>query len=160
MTGPRRSNASPRKPSPTDASEIVEGVFVGGWNDAGSFVGARFCVLDDRPEELSRLPGTEHLPIYDPATGAPRVENLDRIVEMAHRARQNGTPVLLFCGHGARRGSLAGAWYLHRYGHLTLDQAFDRVAAVRPQIERPEEWMRGWKQLIEDAPRKGRTGGR
>lgn len=160
MTTTRPSNARPTKKPKSTASEIAEGVFVGGWKDAASFVGGRFCVLDERPEELDRMPGTEHLPIYDAATDEPRVENLDRIVEMAHRAREQGTPVLLFCGHGVRRGSLAGAWYLHRYGHLTIDQAFDWVASVRPQIERPQEWMGGWKRLLEPSAAKRRNGGR
>ncbi|MFY9716908.1 MAG: hypothetical protein WAK40_03105 [Thermoplasmata archaeon] len=160
MTTSRRSTGGAPKSSPSNASEIADGVFVGGWTDAASFVGARFCVLDERPAELDRMSGTEHLPIYDVATGAPRVENLDRIVDLAHQAREGGLPVLLFCGHGVRRGSLAGAWYLHRYSRLTLDQAFDRVAAVRPQIQRPEEWMKGWKALLEPARPKKPAGGR
>ncbi|HTP53856.1 MAG TPA: hypothetical protein VML94_02690 [Thermoplasmata archaeon] len=160
MTTSRKSNSGRAKKSSSNPSEIADGVFVGGWKDATSFAGARFCVLDERPEELDEMPGTEHLPIYDGTTDAPKVENLDRITEMAHRAREQGTPVLLFCGHGVRRGSLAGAWYLHRYGNLTLDQAFERVAAVRPQIERPEEWMKGWKVLLEAPPPRRRSNGR
>jgi len=152
MTATRTKAGAKNAGAATTPSEIAPGVFVGGWKDAELFEGARICVLDERPAELDRLPGTRHLPIYDGATEGPIVGNLDRVAELAHDARATGSPVLMFCGHGVRRGSLAGAWYLHRYEKLSLDAAFDKVAEVRPQIERPEEWMKGWKLLL--APSK------
>lgn len=121
------------------ASEIAPGVFVGGWKDAEGFTGARICVLDDAPEET--LPGMAHVPIYDGKTDRALTSNLDKVAELAMAARRRDEPVILFCGHGVRRGSLAGAWYLHRAQRLPLDQAFDKVEAVRPQIERPADWI-------------------
>jgi hypothetical protein len=52
-----------------------------------------------------------------------------------------GRPVLVFCGHGIRRGPLAAAWYLHRSEGLTLAEAYTRIRAVRPQIEEAKEWI-------------------
>lgn len=120
-------------------SEIAPGVFVGGWKDAEAFSGTRICVLDEAPDEL--MPGAVHVAIYDPATDRPIVPNLDRAVQIAESARRNDGPVLFFCGHGVRRGSLAGAWYLHRHDGISLDAAYERVRAKRPQIETASEWM-------------------
>lgn len=140
MTSAKSPKGSRRAPAAkSHASEIAPGVFVGGWNDAAAFAGARICVLDEAPEET--LPGMTHVAIYDGSTDRALPKNLDRVAELALAARRRHEPVILFCGHGIRRGSLAGAWYLHRAEKLPLDQAFDRVAAVRPQIERPADWI-------------------
>ncbi len=129
------ANSKARKPG---ASEIVPGVYVGGWSDSVSFAGTRFCVKDDRPEELR---GATHIPIYDPGRGQALPGNLDRLASAMAEARRKGEPILVFCGHGIRRGPLGVAWYLHRSEGISLDDALDRVAAVRPRIERPSEWI-------------------
>ena len=157
MTAARRSPARAASPRTSPLSEVAPGVFVGGWKEAERFSGARICVLDERPAELDGWPGTEHVPIYDGAKDAPLVENLDRVADWMHRAHATGAPVMVFCGHGVRRGSLGGAWYLHRYAGMTLTEAFDAVAAVRPQIERPEEWI-GHAELLEPSGGGSRRG--
>jgi protein-tyrosine phosphatase len=113
-------------------------VFVGGWNDARRFEGARFCVLDEAPEDL---PAARHIPIYDGSTGGALRANLDRLAREMREARATGRPVLVFCGHGVRRSPLGAAWFLHRSEHLPLDKAFERVRVVRPRIEVPSAWM-------------------
>jgi dual specificity protein phosphatase-like protein len=145
---PKRAAPKSRTHSP---SEVAPGIFVGGWKDAEGFTGAKVCVLDERPEELAELGGATHVPIYDGSKDAPILANLDRVADLMHAAHQEGRPVLVFCGHGVRRGSLGGAWYLHRYERMSLDAAFDRIESVRPQIERPKEWMNGWKALGESS---------
>jgi protein-tyrosine phosphatase len=132
---PRTSTPKQKVPSP---QEIAPGVFVGGWDDAVKFSGKRFCVLDEQPDEMP--PGT-HVPIYDDAKDAPIVPNLDRLVTEMRAARRAGEPVIVFCGHGIRRGPLGAAWYLHRAEKLSLDQAYDRIRAVRPKIETAREWI-------------------
>jgi len=141
---PRTTGKTERHASP---SEISPGIFVGGWKDAERFSGARICVLDERPDELDSMSGATHVPIYDGEKDAPIVANLDKVADLVNAAHRRGEPALVFCGHGVRRGSLGGAWYLHRFEGATLDAAFERVAAVRPQIERPREWMKGWRAL-------------
>lgn len=138
---PAKSPKAARRSSPqrNSPSEIAPGVYVGGWKDAVGFAGARICVLDEPPEES--LPAMTHVPIYDGTADRALPQNLNRVADLARAARGRGEPVLLFCGHGVRRGSLAGAWYLHRTEGISLDAAFDRVAAVRPQIERPARWI-------------------
>lgn len=130
-----RPTAKRSKPSP---QEIAPGVFLGGWKDAAGFDGVRFCALDEAPDDM---PEGTHIPVYDETGDRPRVENLDRLAREVRTAHASGQPVLIFCGHGVRRSPLAAAWYLHRYEHLTLDAAYDRIQAVRPQIERAREWI-------------------
>jgi protein-tyrosine phosphatase len=108
--------------------------------------------MDDPPEE--GLPAEAHLPIYDPETGRPIRANLDRISGMVEAARRGHAPVLLFCGHGIRRGPLAGAWYLHRHEGIPLDEAYARIRAVRPRIEHVQQWVRDSQPLFgRDPPR-------
>lgn len=120
------------------ASEVAAGIFVGGQHDAVGFSGARFCVRDERPEPMS---ADLHVPIYDGRRDAPDLAGLDRVTAAMRQAHDEGRPVLVFCGHGVRRAPLAAAWYLHRFEALPLRTAFDRIQKVRPEIERPEEWI-------------------
>ncbi|MGD0249570.1 MAG: dual specificity protein phosphatase [Thermoplasmata archaeon] len=137
---PTRAKSRPRKapPRPNGPSEIAPGVFVGGWNDALRFEGARFCVLDEAPDDM---PTATHIPIYDDATDRAIVSHLDQLAYAVKTARSKGDPVLVFCGHGVRRSPLAGAWYLHRSEKLTLEQAYARIQKVRPKVERAQDWV-------------------
>ncbi|HEY6237647.1 MAG TPA: dual specificity protein phosphatase [Thermoplasmata archaeon] len=147
----KRSAPKPRPRTPAGkpkASEIAPGVFVGGWSDAVAFRGTRLCVLDEVPDEP--IPAEAHLPIYDEKKDEPIRVNLDRVAQLVEKARAKKEPVLLFCGHGVRRGPLAGAWYLHRHEGIPLDDAYDRVRAVRPKVEHVKDWVGGWKLLAEE----------
>lgn len=129
---------TPPRPEAPGPSEIAPGVFIGGWNDALAFDGARFCVLDEAPDDL---PAATHVPIYDERTGRANRRNLDRLATEIARARARGASVLVFCGHGVRRSPLAGAWYLHRAEKISLDAAYDRIRAVRPKVEVARAWL-------------------
>ncbi|MCI4317700.1 MAG: dual specificity protein phosphatase family protein [Thermoplasmata archaeon] len=146
---PSKGPASKKKVPTSSASEIAPGVFVGGWNDAVGFSGTRVCVLDELPAEP--IPGSTHIPIYDESTDRAIRANLERVADLAAAARSRQEPVLLFCGHGVRRGSLAGAWYLHRSEGVSLDAAYDRIRAARPQIQHLNEWVGDWKALDQEA---------
>ncbi len=132
---PKRRPVSKRGSGP---SEIAPGVFVGGWKDAPDFVGARFCVLDNAPDDM---PAATHIPIYDGSGDRADTGNLDRLVAEMRSARARGEPVLVFCGHGIRRAPLGGMWYLHRVEGLTVGSAYDRIRAVRPKVETAREWI-------------------
>jgi hypothetical protein len=143
---PATTGQSAKKSSlSTDASEIAPGVFVGGWNDAITFPGTKICVLDDPPAEP--IPGATHIPIYNEAKDEALRANLDRVASLVEEARARREPVLVFCGHGVRRGSLAGAWYLHASEGISLDAAYDRVRVVRPKIQTLRDWVGGWQSL-------------
>jgi protein-tyrosine phosphatase len=133
--------ASRAKPTPrplNSASEITPGVFVGGWKDAAAFEGAKFCVLDEAPEDM---PPATHIPIYDESTGRVNTKNLDRLAGGMRAAHDKGVPVLVFCGHGVRRAPLGGMWYLHRVEGLSIPSAYEKIRAVRPKIETAKEWI-------------------
>jgi protein-tyrosine phosphatase len=119
-------------------SEVVPGVSVGGRKDADRFEGSRFCVLDEAPDDV---PASTHIPIYDEQNDRALPANLDRLARAITEERAKGRPVLVFCGHGVRRGPLAAAWYLHRSEGLTLAEAYARIRAVRPKIEEAREWI-------------------
>ncbi|HYA11019.1 MAG TPA: dual specificity protein phosphatase family protein [Thermoplasmata archaeon] len=139
MSAPaKRSPSKGTRSRPKGPSEIAPGVFVGTWNDALRFEGARFCVLDEAPEDM---PAATHIPIYDERSGSALRPNLDRLAEEIGSARAAGRPVLVFCGHGIRRSPLGGAWYLHRSEQLPLEEAYARVRSVRPKVEIPRTWM-------------------
>jgi len=144
---PKPSRPRPKATAPDGPSEVAPGVFVGGWNDALTFTGTRFCVLDEPPDDL---PAATHIPIYDADSGAARRANLDRLAREVSEARGRGEAVLIFCGHGVRRSPLGAAWYLHRAERLTLDQAFERVRAARPRAEPPSAWL-GDPTSVQDA---------
>ncbi|MCI4362038.1 MAG: dual specificity protein phosphatase family protein [Thermoplasmata archaeon] len=145
MTPTPSASRAKKSPLPTNASEIAPGVFVGGWNDAVGFPGTKICVLDDPPAEP--IPGASHVPIYDEAKDQAIRPNLDRVAALVSAARGRKESVLLFCGHGVRRGSLAGAWYLHSSAGISLDAAYDQVRSVRPKIEVLHEWVGNWQAL-------------
>jgi Dual specificity phosphatase, catalytic domain len=147
MTATKSSARPPRAAKTSKASEIAPGVYVGGWDDAVGFHGRRLCVLDEVPDE--KLPAEAHIPIYDEKKDTPLRANLDRVARWVDDARAKGEPVLLFCGHGVRRGSLAGAWYLRRHDGVSLDAAYDRVRAVRPKIQHVKDWVGHWQVLEE-----------
>jgi protein-tyrosine phosphatase len=119
-------------------------VFVGGVKDAENFEGVRLCVRDEAPPDSLR---STHLPVYDAESDRPILPNLDRLAGMVADARSRGEPVLLFCGHGVRRSPMAAAWYLHRSKGLSLEAAYELLSSVRPQVETPKEWTKGWKVL-------------
>lgn len=122
----------------TSPSEIAPGVFVGGWKDAVEFGGTRFCVLDTAPDDM---PQGTHIPLYDEKADRAIPTILERLAKAMIAAHAKGEPVLVYCGHGIRRGPLGGAWYLHRAEGLSLDAAYDRVRAVRPKIEHARDWI-------------------
>jgi protein-tyrosine phosphatase len=138
MAPAKNARSSKAKPKSRSPSEIAPGVFVGGWNDAIKFEGARFCVLDEAPKDM---PPATHVPIYSEEEDRANTKNLDRLAEEIGAARAKGEPVLLFCGHGVRRSPLAGAWYLRRSQGLSLDEAYDRVRAARPKVEHARQWI-------------------
>ncbi|MGA8303633.1 MAG: dual specificity protein phosphatase family protein [Thermoplasmata archaeon] len=154
MPASRASKRSTPSTATTTASEVTPGFYVGGWDDAETFSGTRFCVLDEAPDGM---PPATHVPIYDGKKHQPILVNLDRLADLIGAARARNEPVLVFCGHGVRRAPLAGAWYLHRSRGLSLDESFEQVRAVRPQVEHVRKWAKGWKALADSAPGTGRS---
>jgi protein-tyrosine phosphatase len=132
----KKGSAHPR--ASNSPSEVSPGIFVGGWKDAVAFTGAKFCVLDEAPDEV---PDAKHVPIYDAEKDRPLVANLDKLAESIAAAHRRAEPVLVFCGHGVRRSPLAAAWYLHRVEKLSLDDAYARIRKARPKIEEAREWI-------------------
>jgi protein-tyrosine phosphatase len=144
MSAPKKTRNAKPKRSPPGISEIAPGVFVGGWKDAVQFEGARFCVLDEAPEDM---PPATHIAIYDGKSDKVNLKSLDRLATAMRTARGRGEAVLVFCGHGIRRSPLGGAWYLHRSEGVPLDAAYERIQAVRPIVEHARDWVPNAEEL-------------
>lgn len=144
MPSTKAKKAPRAAPASTTPSEIAPGVFVGTWEDALRFEGARFCVLDEAPPDM---PPATHVPIYNEGKDRADRTNLDRLAEAMRAARATGSPVLVFCGHGKYRSPLGGAWYLHRAEGLPLDEAYARVRAARPKAHRALDWVGNVEEL-------------
>lgn len=129
----------------TSPSEFAPGVFVGGWEDALKFTGAKFCVLDEAPKEM---PSATHIPIYDESTDRANPANLDRLAERMRGARAKGQPVLVFCHQGMYRSPLGAAWFLHRVEGVPLDEASERIQAVRPKAKLAANWVGNYQEIV------------
>jgi protein-tyrosine phosphatase len=140
-----KKRSTPRaRPESKTPSEIAPGVFVGSWEDALRFEGARFCVLDEAPADL---PAVTHIPIYNEAADRADRKNLDRLADAMKGAHAKATPVLVFCGHGKYRSPLGAAWYLHRTEGVSLDVAYSRVRTARPKAHRALDWIGNLEEL-------------
>ena len=125
-------------------SEFAPGVFVGTWDDAAKFEGARFCVLDDAPADM---PPSTHVRIYDEAHDRADPKALERVVAAMRTARDAGKPVLVYCGQGMYRSPLAAAWYLKRTEGISLGEAYQRVQAVRPKAKLASKWLGNFSEI-------------
>ena len=132
---PRKSATRGKVPSP---QEVAPGVFVGGWDDATHFTGAKFCVMDDPPQGL---PGTVHIPIYDEVRNAPILPNLEILAQRVRLAHDVGAPRAGVLrprdpSGAARRGLVpASVRAADRGGGLR------QVRSVRPKIEHARDWI-------------------
>ncbi|MGD0257620.1 MAG: hypothetical protein ABSB90_07055 [Thermoplasmata archaeon] len=144
MPNTRAKSAARAAPVNKTPSEIAPGVYVGNWEDALTFEGARFCVLDEAPADM---PSATHVPIYNEAADRADRTNLDRLADAMKAARAQGSPVLVFCGQGRYRSPLGAAWYLHRADGVPLDEAYLRVRAARPTAYRALDWIGNLQEL-------------
>lgn len=144
MTATKKTSKTSRTPSKTP-SEFAPNVFVGNWEDAQRFDGARFCVLDEAPADM---PPATHVKIYDAGSDRADPKGLDRLAEGMRAAHRKGQPVLVFCHQGLYRSPLGAAWYLHRSEGLTLDQACERVVAARPKAKLAAKWVSNYAELL------------
>lgn len=140
------SKRSQEKGEERSPAEISPGVFVGGWDDAEHFSGARFCVLDTAPP---KMPPATHIRIFDHVHRRADRAALDRLAQEVEAARRQGSPTLIFCGHGAMRSPLGAMWYLHRTKGASLDEAFEQVRARRSRAVHPREWVKNVSELNE-----------
>lgn len=141
----KKVKKAPRaKPARNTPSEIAPSIYVGNWEDAIHFKGARFCVLDKAPPDM---PTATHVPIYNEQEDRADRRNLDHLTDAMQAARAKGFPVLVFCGHGKFRSPLGAAWYLHRVERIPLDEAYSRVRTARPQSSRTLGWIGNLEEL-------------
>lgn len=140
----KQAKAKNSRTKPKTPSEFAPGVFVGNWEDAQGFEGAKFCVLDRAPDDM---PPATHVQIYDEGTDRADPASLDLLAEAMRAARAQSQPVLVFCHQGVFRSPLGAAWYLHRAQGLRLDEAYQRIKAVRPKAKPASSWVGNYAEL-------------
>lgn len=122
-------------------SHVVDGIFIGDWQDAVVLFKARSFDSKD---------WTQKFVIVSMATDTPFGENgdfkahmvdgadagneaqLKRARKMIYDAVSSGLPVLVHCAVGASRSPTAVIAYLMKYKNMDYDAAFNLVRAARP----------------------------
>jgi len=125
--------------------EIIPGVFLGDLMDAQNAPEdmLRICVLEYDFERTA--PHTMHVPIINMgltlSSGKVHATpgQLHFIARIIHYQLEQGKQVLVHCGAGIERSPLAVAFYLHRYHHMSMDEAYALIASKRPMIQRRDD---------------------
>jgi protein-tyrosine phosphatase len=85
------------------------------------------------------------VPIEDSAADSDKMlQNLDECVEFIQTGLQASQVVLIHCTEGKSRSVTALIYFLMRHHNITLQDAWTRVAAIRPEM-RPND---GFKRLL------------
>lgn len=49
--------------------------------------------------------------------------------------------LVIHCLHGLDRSPLVVAWYLHRFRDMSLDEAYEKIRLVRPEVNDRRDWI-------------------
>lgn|GEM_PF-1503079 len=124
-------------------NEIIKGLFVGDAQDAKQFVvdkpdGVIYCVLEGRPTDEPiksvsiQVLGTDQRIIKS---------NKQAVLRLIHDDLVQGKDVLVHCGAGIERSPLVVACYLADYHEMSMDDAYKKVIANRPQAQDRRIWL-------------------
>ena len=125
-----------------EETEIMDGLFVGSWDDAKYFKhnhgGLTLCVLevittrDFDPDFTVGIIDQNKMKV-DPF----KLEICEHIIrECANR----NLPLLVHCRQGIERSPLTVAWYLTKCG-MSMDQAYCVIKSKRPYVIDRRSWL-------------------
>ena len=96
-------------------------------------------ILSIFTREASPEEGTEW---YDSHDLRVDTKVLDYIADNIERYIERDHSVLVHCVAGIHRSPLVVAWFLWRRCYFdTLDEAYDYIKSIRPEVERREYWL-------------------
>ena len=49
--------------------------------------------------------------------------------------------LVIHCLHGLDRSPLVVTWYLHRFREMSLDEAYEKIRLVRPEVNDRRDWV-------------------
>jgi len=127
------------------ANQIIKGLYIGDLNDARAAIGkvdVMVCVL----ERLTYQPieGELVIPIAKMSTHdwmLASVSKLDKVAALIHKTLRAGKTIMVHCEAGMERSPLAVMWYLYRYRHMSLEEAYKFVKARRRQTQWCLDWL-------------------
>ena len=118
---------------------IAHNLFLGDIVDAMKFDGDAICVLESFPPRPSIW-----LPVLqlDQDGGTPVVRHgqLEVIARTIDWLSTTG-PLLVYCGAGIERSPLAVAWWMHTRSCMSLQEAYEAIKRVRPQVQDRTYWL-------------------
>ena len=124
-------------------SKIIDHLYLGDQDDATNFDkevsnGRIVVVLEHRPPHEPHK--SFHLPLLT-SSGHIHSQQLDQLACFIHSILQQNTDLLVHCAAGIERSPFAVVWYLHKFHDMTLDEAYDFVRRIRPQVEDRQLWL-------------------
>lgn len=66
---------------------------------------------------------------------------MDGITMVINALVNNDKKVVVHCYAGVERSPLTVAWWISRTQHLTIDEAYQRVKAARPEAQDRRHWV-------------------
>jgi len=123
-----------------DADEIILGVYVGSAKACRPAKNLGFECLNVFDVPWCKTDGCVHIPIMATDKSVDPVA-LAKAVDQIEAWDAAGKTLLVHCRKGIERAPLVVAVWLSEHRGLSLDEAFDLVAAGRPQIEDRRDWL-------------------
>ncbi len=92
------------------------------------------AILTVREEPLPSewVDGLKYMYIYTLDLMAPSLDNIDKGVEFVDKMIKDDNPILIHCAAGKGRTGLMLAAYLIKYNRLDVNDAMNKVRALRP----------------------------
>lgn len=124
-------------------NKIVDHLYLGDQQDAINFDkevpdGRIVVVLEQRPANEPHK--SFHLPLLTSSNHIHEAQ-LDQLACFIHSIIQQKKDLLVHCAAGIERSPLAVVWYLHKFYHMSRDEAYDMVKEIRPQVQDRQLWL-------------------
>jgi len=127
---------------PDEISWVIERLGITDWEGAleAHLTG---CYVINVAPELERMKENDITLPLNGNTNKQIVMSLNRIANTIHNKLQESpeSKVVIHCAMGMERAPLSVIWYLHKYYKLPLEEAHDKVVAVRPIVLNCLQWV-------------------
>jgi hypothetical protein len=116
---------------------IDETIAIGSWMDAR-------CVRNLKREKIDLIIDSRTLFFRKPGTlrNEPRIDMLEKAVEMLIELSSLKAKVLVFCRHGKDRSPFLVMVYLSKKDGVSCDEAYQRIKSKRRRTIYHPEWVK------------------
>ena len=127
-------------------SEILPHLYIGDSTDAKEFKGHLICVLegilDDEPPHAMWVPVME---VHGAEVTHAKIPQLELVCLAIQNFLVNQEDIMIHCGAGMERSPLVVTYFLHKYGGMGLEEAWQYVKLHRPAALNRLQWLRGFQ---------------